>query len=196
MQNCEKTAIERMEAEPVFELEEFMNFARETRISRQTLETLINFWQNWQNKIAAMQITSGGKSWLAIWLPEEIEREVDKAWEASPSEGFLINSLAQYMCMAAVEQMLPEAAGGGCAPAPEPALALTDALAQLGLLKLNERGKATLGDTALIRRYAILTYYPFRGGCEICAMRKDCPKANGAGDFANVVLPGHERGND
>lgn len=176
--------------EPVFDMEEFMEFARETRMATETLEKLIEYWERWQPELRAAQIKHGGNSWVAIWLPEEIEGETDRVWERSPGEGFLINALAQYMCMAAVRTILPQAADGGCAPSPKPNAALDGALAELGLM---EAGK---GNGGILRRYAVLTYYPFRGGCEICAMQEDCPKSNGAENFASIVLPGHERGTD
>lgn len=181
-------AITAQEIRPGFDMEDFMNFSRETRLASETLENLIAQWENWQDSLKAARIEHGGNSWLVIWLPEEIEKAIDEAWEKSPGEGFLINSLAQYMCMAAVQEMLPQAADGGCAPAPKPNKELGCALASLGLVDIAK------GDTNLLRRYAILTYYPFRGGCEICAMSENCPKAHGAENFTSVVLPGYERG--
>ena len=45
----------------------------------------------------------------------------------------------------------------------------------------------------LERRFAVVTLYPFRGGCEICYLQKDCPKGSGSGDAdQSVVLPGYE----
>lgn len=183
-------AITNPQVTPAFDMEEFMNFSRETRIASSTLERLVDLWEEWQNQLKTARIQHGKNSWLAIWLPEGIEKAVDDAWEKSPGQGYLMNSLAQYMCMAAVQEVLPQIADGGCAPAPRPETALACALAEIGLVDPVKKG------TNLLRRFAILTYYPFRGGCEICAMREDCPKAHGAHEFASVVLPGHERGID
>lgn len=176
--------------DPEFDLEDFMNFTRESRISNEALEQFAELWEKWKKDLQAMRIQDGANSWLAIWLPAEAEELVDTAWDKSPGEGFLLNGLAQYMCMAAAEEAVPQAAQGGCAPAPEPALTLTRGLSSLGLVS-PEKNELTL-----LRRYAILTYYPFKGGCEICAMREKCPKANGHEDFASVTLPGYERGLD
>lgn len=181
-------AITNQKISPAFDMEDFMNFSRETRMASSTLEHLIDLWENWQSQIKAARIQHGQNSWLAIWLPESIEKAVDDAWEKSPGEGFLINSLAQYICMAAIQELLPQTADGGCAPAPEPNKALSEALARLKLVNVDKK------DNNLLRRYAILTHYPFRGGCEICAMRDNCPKTHGTEEFASVVLPGHERG--
>lgn len=178
------------EASPAFDMEEFMNFARETRIASATLEKLVDIWENWQSRLQTARIQHDKNSWLAIWLPVEIEDAVDKAWENSPGEGYLINSLAQYMCMAAVGALLPQTIDGGCAPSPEPAAPLVEGLARLGLAQPGKR------ELSLNRRFAVLTHYPYRGGCEICALRENCPKAQSGESYASVVLPGYERGID
>lgn len=174
--------------QPEFDLESFMNFSRETRLDNAILEKMLALWDDWQQLLKIVQIQHGKNSWLAIWLPEEVESAVDSAWNEIPSEGFLLNSMAQYFCMVAVEQLLPQVADGGCAPSPKPGKMLEEGLNQLGLVD------PAKGGLNLLRRYAILTHYPFKGGCEICAMRDNCPKVQGQQDFAHVVLPGYERG--
>lgn len=181
------TQVTRLQAEPEFDLEEFMNFAHETRIASETFQNLLAFWEDWGARLEAHQISSGKDSWLAIWLPEDIEQKVDEVWAASPGDGFLMNNLAQYLCMAAANALLPQIADGGCAPAPKPAPALAAALEDLGLGQMGP---------ALARRYALLTYYPFRGGCEICSLQEDCPRNAGEPAFSTVTLPGYERGRD
>lgn len=169
---------------PVFDLEEFMHFSKETRLDGDALESLGVLWENWAQKLAALQIGGGAHPWLAVWLPASVEEAVDAAWSQSPSQGYLMNCLAQYMCMSAVQELLPQTAAGGCAPAPRPDAALRAPLEELALVGANG---------ALVRRYAVITYYPFRGGCEICALNADCPKAQGAESFASILLPGYER---
>jgi len=71
--------------------------------------------------------------------------------------------------MAAVRSVLPEVAGGGCAPVPKPTTALKKALKEIGV-PWNEN--ATLG-----RQYAMLTPLPFIGGCSICYLQEHCPNA-------------------
>jgi hypothetical protein len=39
----------------------------------------------------------------------------------------------------------------------------------------------------------VVTHYPFKGGCEICTLQHACPKAQGSGEGASVLLPGYER---
>lgn len=171
--------------QPGFELEDFMNLSKETRIDSQTLALLTRQWEQWAALAKAVQITSGKKNWLAVWLPQEVEQAVDEAWQKSPSQGYLLNNLALYISMSIVQDLVPQAADGGCAPAPRPDADLRRGLTQFDI---------TETDGALKRRYAVVTYFPFKGGCEICALQESCPKGGNAGDsFASVLLPGYER---
>ena len=181
---------ENIQVIPGFDLEEFMNLSHETRLSSEALEHFGDLWNSWLPRLQAQQIKSGQNSWLAIWLPEEVENEVDEAWAQSPGEGYLINALAQYMCMSAVYELLPQIADRGCAPAPKPHQDLKSALSGIGL------GQSDRDDLSISRRYAIVTYYPFRGGCEICSLQENCPKNRGESGFASLVLDGYERGKD
>ena len=47
-------------------------------------------------------------------------------------------------------------------------------------------------DPILSRRYAVVTHYPFKGGCEICVLQSNCPKGQGQMEATSVVLPGYE----
>ena len=84
-----------------------------------------------------------------------------------------------------VHNLLPEVEEAGCAPAPRPTDELADAREDEGV------PYTVAGEPGLARRFAVVTPYPFKGGCEICALMKDCPKAGGARDMS-VTLPGHE----
>ena len=111
---------------------------------------------------------------------------MDGAWLVSPSEGFRLNALAQTLCMAAVQEWLPEVADSGCAPAPRPTERLAEALREAGV-PYRDKGPA------LERRFATLTALPFRGGCETCCLVRECPKAQGSCDQpSSILLPGHE----
>lgn len=173
-----------IEVRPEFELEEFMNFSHESRIDSEAMEALGNYWDKWQTSLAGYQIKGPKKSWVAVWLPENVEQEIDQAWAESPSRGYFLNCLAQYLCMASIEALLPQTVAGGCAPAPRPDKHLRQGLVALGAA--DEEGKIS-------RRYAVVTYYPFAGGCEACALSDSCPKDAGP-SFASVVLPGHTPG--
>lgn len=168
------------------DLEDFMTFCQESRIDGATMKILAELWAKWLGLLQIFRIVDGKKSWIGIWLPEEIERETDRLWAESPTLGYLANALAQFLCMSAAREKLPQVADFSCAPAPEPVLALKNGLAQAGLEADPETG-------VLKRRYAIVTWHPFRGGCEICSLRENCPKGSVGNDFASIVLPGHER---
>lgn len=183
-----ETTITELELQPYFDIEEFMGLAQEKRLGGAVLERILGQWEAWLPELRAYQITSGSASWLAVWLPEEVEGAVDETWAQSASEGFQCNVLAQYLCMSAVQELLPQVAAGGCAPSPKPVADLRAALGKLGLPYKDD------DSSTLSRRYAVLTYFPFKGGCEVCHMRPMCPKGQGRGDNASIVLPGHERG--
>lgn len=180
----EKAKLEEIKATPWFELEDFMNFSKESRLDNATLEILGDYWEKWSRLLKAVRISGEEKSWLALWLPEEVERTVDEAWNAMPSKGFMLNNLAQYLCMAAVAELLPQVEDLGCAPTPHPDPVLRQGLHALGLAS---------GDGSLLGRYAVVTWHPFRGGCEKCALSRDCPKQRGEEAFSAIVLPGHEK---
>ena len=73
------------------------------------------------------------------------------------------------------------------AESPKPTATLREALAAEGIPYSNDK------DPILSRRYAVVTHYPFKGGCEICVLQSNCPKGQGQMEAASVVLPGYER---
>ncbi len=182
-----------LEANPVFDLELLMSTSQETRIGGDMMDKLSDTWDDWVKFAFAKKITIGNDSYLLAWLGEEIEEQVDDKWEEAPSEAFLYNSLAQVMCMGIVHNILPEVELEGCAAAPHCTDAIADALEAEGVPYLN------VGTPGLARRYAVLTYYPFKGGCEACSLQKECPKGSGKGTCsstdgpASIELPGFER---
>lgn len=169
---------------PSFDIEEFMHFSKETRLESDMLENLLTLWEQWVAKLNCQKIESGKKSWVALWLPEEIEIAVDETWQNTPSQGYLMNSLALYLCMSAVQELIPQTADSGCAPMPKPDSALKNQLASLGIADK---------DGSIKKRYAIITYYPFKGGCEICGLSDQCPKNTTDSNFETILLKGYER---
>ncbi len=183
---------EALDASPVFDLELLMTTSQETRLGGETMDQLSDAWDAWVPFAHARKITVGNDSYLLAWLGEEIEEAVDAKWEEAPSEAFLFNALAQVMCMGIVHNLVPQVEEVGCAAAPEATDELADALEQEGVAYIQP------GAPGLARRYAVVTYYPFKGGCETCSLRKDCPKGGGAGGCASdgpmsVEIPGFER---
>jgi hypothetical protein len=173
-------------AMPQFDLELLLNSSNETRIGGDLMDSLGNAWERWLASAKARQIETGDGGYLLAWLEERVEEEVDDKWEEAPSDAFMFNALAQVMCMGIVHALLPEVEDAGCAPAPRPTELLAAALEAEGV------PYRMPGEPGLVRRYAVVTHYPFRGGCEICMLRKQCPKAGGDGGVS-VTLPGFER---
>ncbi len=174
-----------LSAEPPFDLELFMTTSQETRVGADLMARVSDFWDHWLPHAKALRIDADDRGYLLAWLEPEVEEAVDDAWEDTPSEAFFINALAQVMLMGLVHSLLPEVESMGCAPAPKPTPGLAEALFEAGV------PYAEPGEPPLARRYAVLTPYPFKGGCEVCALVSNCPKAAGAGPHS-VVLPGHE----
>lgn len=187
--NSKAYDIRRHELRPYFDMEGFMSMSKETRLGGAVLERLVNLWGQWLPQLHVCEITAGKISYLAVWLPEDVETLVDESWAKSASDGFMINNLAQFMCMAAVQEVLPQVEDAGCAPSPRPTATLREALASLGLEYREE-------SSTLARRYAVVTHYPFKGGCEICHLQAQCPKGQGQAENASVLLPGYESGKD
>lgn len=180
-----KITVEALKAAPYLDLEEFMNFSKESRIEGETFEKLQELWQDWQNILKIKNLRQDKNSLLAVWLPEEVEKAIDNAWDESPGKGYLFHNLAQYMCMAVIQELIPLTAEGACAPAPRTDSEILAALQDENFIN---------AENEIPRRYSVLTYYPFKGGCEICALQDQCPKGGGGSDFASVVLPGYEKG--
>lgn len=178
--------VERLEIAPYFDMERIIAMTQETRIGGATLERLMRLWEAWLPELTVERIDTGKIAYLVVWLSKTVEDAVDKAWEDSPSDAYLDNALAQTLCMEAVHTVLPEVEDAGCAPAPRPTDKLRAALEAEGLPYLHD------GPT-LSRRYAVVTHHPFKGGCEICHLQKECPKGQGQSGSASVVLPGYEK---
>ncbi|MCH5276553.1 MAG: hypothetical protein J1E80_01835 [Desulfovibrionaceae bacterium] len=182
---------EMLAVQPIFDMELMLGLLQETRMGGQVMEGLADAWERWLPLLHAMSLEAGGKRYLAIWLDEAVEREVDENWKKSATGGFRLNALAQTMIMGAVYQLVPEVEQAGCAPAPAPTPALSGALEAEGV-PYQEKGGSTL-----CRRFSVLTHMPFRGACDICHLRDHCPKAaSHAESFHSVELPGNVRGQE
>lgn len=177
-----------IEISPYFDIELLMSVSQETRIGGEVMQRLAKRWEAWLPLLNVRRIDTGKIQYLAVWLDGAVEDEVDKAWEDAPSDAYVINALAQTMCMSVVHEVLPEIEDAGCAPAPKPTEKLRAAMEAEGV-PYNTAGN-------LSRRFAVVTHYPFKGGCEICHLQSDCPKGQGqTGSKSSLVLPGYEREN-
>ena len=172
-----------LEVTPYFDLELLMNTCQETRIDSDMMKKLADAWDKWLPLAKARHIQGNGESYLLVWLQEPVEKDVDDKWGQTPSEAFIFNALAQVLCMSLIHSLLPQVEDLGCAPAPRPTDMLTGALIAEGVPYL------IMGESGLARRYAVVTHYPFRGGCEMCVLQQQCPKSGGG---MTVTLPGYE----
>ena len=177
--------IKELEAAPYFDLELLLGVSQESRIDGDVMKELSDVWDRWVPHAHVRHIEAGGKGYLLAWLDESVEDDVDEKWDDAPSEAFMYNALAQVMCMGLVHSLLPEVEDAGCAPAPKPTDELADALEDLGV------PYQVMGEPGLARRFGVVTHYPFRGGCEICMLQKNCPKAGGDKGMT-ITLPGYE----
>ena len=92
------------------------------------------------------------------------------------------------MIMAAVYELIPQAAEGGCDPAPK-------VITEEAVAFLEKEGLSMMPDQeSPARRYATLTNFPVKGGCEVCRLLAECPKGQGGkDDNMSIELPGYER---
>ncbi len=175
---------ETLQVRPIFDFELLLSLLSEKRLGGKVLEEMADAWERWLPKLHAIKLETGKGRYLALWLDQDVEKEVDEEWSKSAEYGFRLSALAQTMCQCAVYQLLPEAEEAGCAPAPQPTAALREALAAEGL----DYQDVT---HSMLPKFSVLTPYPFHGACDICYLRKECPKANGqSNQFRSIEIGG------
>ena len=173
---------ENLEVRPIFDFELMLGLLQEKRLGGKVLEELADTWERWLPLLHAIKLETGKGRYLALWLDTAVEQEVDEQWAKSSEYGYRLSALAQTMCQCAVYQLMPEVEEAGCAPAPQPTEALREALAAEGL----EYQDVT---HSMLPKFSVLTPYPFHGACDICYLRKECPKANGqASEFRSFEI--------
>lgn len=161
-----------MQPKPEFDIMFFMEIAGETRIDQEMMNDFQPYWDKWAaNNINAFELSNpeGEGKFLLIYLDEEVENTIDGMWQDSPTHGLLFHALAITMVMSSAQGFIPELMDGQCAPLPRPGEGILGAFQELGLT-WNDEGTVN-------RKYAVLTPYPYNGGCEICYMSDTCPKS-------------------
>jgi hypothetical protein len=166
--------VETLKVIPCLDLELLLVNSGKTGLTGKVVDKLMKKWAAWVPLLYARRLLPEDQPYLAVWLDASVEAEVDKSFAASPSEGFLLNSLAQTLCMSAVHDLLPFVAETGCAPLPEFTPALAELLEQQGLRKPVPAGPEEKPPLTLSRRYAVLTRYSFDLGCPDCALSEEC----------------------
>ena len=173
-----------LDVEPCFDMEMFLSVSQESRIGGELMERIATLWEEWAPHAHAVSFDCGGQGYLLVWLGDVVDEAIDRAWDTRPSEAFFLNALAQVMCMSLVYSVVPQVETAGCAAAPKTSPELGKILAEAGVPYADD------GPT-LSRRFAVLTYTPFKGGCEVCSLIKNCPKGSGAKSLS-VELPGYQ----
>jgi hypothetical protein len=163
--------------QPYFDIELFLQTANETRLGRSDMDTCLSLWEEWTKCLSCKEVADNAKTYLAMWLSSDVENTVETAWKKSPSEGFRLNALAQTLSMCAVQELIPEIEDIGCAPFPHASPTLASAISEAGLPARTGAG----GGLEFGRNFAMVTRYPFSGGCEVCSLLSSCPRA-GSGD--------------
>jgi hypothetical protein len=173
--NMPEQLIETLKVTPLLDLELLLLNSEMTSLEGKVVDSLMERWAAWMPSLHTRRILLDNKAYLAIWLDAVVEQEVDKAFAASPSEGFLLNSLAQTLCMSAVHDVLPLVAKTGCAPLPEFTETLQAVLEQEELCKPVTAKRSKKQQLTLARRYAVLTNFSFGSSCTECSLEEDCP---------------------
>lgn len=153
--------------EPEFDLTTFLFLAQIEEMGPQEILAVLAIWEKWLPLLKIHQLGER-KGHVLLFLEEAVEDEVEAIWKNSPSEGFKHEAIAQTMIMGTLKALMPELGANECAPVPEPTKPLRRAVEKLGLT-MQESG-------ALSRKYATITPYPYRYGCERCHLKDSCIK--------------------
>jgi hypothetical protein len=171
-----ETVVETLKLVPCLDLELLLVNSESACLKGKLVEKLLEKWAAWLPCLQARRLLLEDKAYLALWLDAAVEDEVDKVFASSPSEGFLLNSLAQTLCMTAVHDLLPRVAQTGCAPVPELTPALRAVLEGESLCKPCSPLELEKRQWKPARRYAVLTWFSFGAGCPDCSLGEDCGK--------------------
>ena len=160
-------SISELDIQPEFDFSTFLFLAQVDEIGTQEMLSVLGTWEKWRPNLKVYQLGER-KGHVLVYLEKKVEDEVDEIWKVSPSEGFKHEAIAQTMIMGTLKALMPELGEKECAPVPEPTKPLRRTLEKLGL-DLQESG-------AMNRKYATLTPYPHRYGCERCHLKDSCIK--------------------
>lgn len=161
---------------PEFDMMYYMDVAGETRIEGGVMEDFEEYWDKWATKnLKAYELrnTEGEGKFVLIFLDQEVDDTIEGIWQDSPTHGLYFHALAITMVMSTAQGFVPELQQGKCAPLPRPGEGVLAAFKELGLT-WNEEGSVN-------RKYAVLTPYPYTGGCEVCHLSASCPKSTARG---------------
>lgn len=167
-----KYDIKPLNPQPEFDIMYYMEIAGESRIEQGVMDDFQPFWDKWaKENLKAYELvnTEGEGKFLLIFLDEDVDNTIEGIWQDSPTHGLLFHALAITMVMSTAQGFVPELGDGQCAPLPRPGEGVLGAFKELDLT-WNQEGTVN-------RKYAVLTPYPYSGGCEVCYMSDTCPKS-------------------
>lgn len=168
----ENLSLEKIQTQPEFDLEYYMEISGLQRIESGLTDLLERYWFAWADVVRAYRMEPTKKDaddgFLLVYLDEDAEREVQKAFEENSHHGFAFHHLAITLVLSAAQSVMPELLGG-CMPMPVQNREARKKFKKLGL-EFQENG-------TLNRTYAVFTPYPYKGGCEVCASCGTCPSS-------------------
>lgn len=166
---------------PRFDLQSYMFLAQTQALSPQRILELTALWERWHPMLRAYTLGEK-KGYLLVFLDHGVELEMEEEWKKSQEQAFFKEALAQSMIMGTLRLFIPHLSTTKCAPLPRPNKILKRSLAKIGITLTNE---GTLG-----YKYATLTHYPWRAGCDKCFLQATCPKKLGLGSRQTYVTSG------
>ncbi|KAF0234938.1 MAG: hypothetical protein FD177_501 [Desulfovibrionaceae bacterium] len=166
----ENMSLEKIETQPEFDMEYYMEISGLMRLERELTELLEHYWDKWQGQVQAykMEPSDGQDGFLLVYLDAQTESEVQQAFEKNSHHGFAFHHLAITLVMCAAQSVMPELIGG-CMPLPTPTREVKKKFKKLDL-EWDDKG-------CLNRIYAVFTGYPYKGGCEDCYSCDTCPSS-------------------
>ncbi|MDQ7031837.1 MAG: hypothetical protein Q9M37_03855 [Desulfonauticus sp.] len=144
----------------------YLKLSGKSNLDPGEIAKITRYWQNWFKHFNAYTLGEP-KGYLVLFLNKEVEREIEAAWASSPTGGYELELMARTMLMAAVKEFIPELEQLGCAPVPKVNKNIRRKIALTGL-EVKKNG-------TLSHKYAVFTYYPYKGGCNLCLLKTSCP---------------------
>jgi len=108
----------------------------------------------------------GASRFCLVWFAKDKQTALDHLWSASPSSAFALHTAMLRQVMATLGRLIPQVRGHGCAPLPPTSPRLQ--------LYLKRHGIHQAAGGQLDHAYAVLTHFPWQGGCSCCVLARTC----------------------
>jgi len=165
-------SLETVATQPEFDMEYYMEISGLMRIEQGLAELLEKYWFKWEKQIKAYRMEPTRKDaddgFLLVYLDQDTEAEVQRAFEENSHHGFAFHHLAITLVLCAAQSVMPDLIGA-CMPMPTPSREARKKFKKLGL-EWNDDG-------TMNRSYVVFTAYPYKGGCETCHSCDTCPSS-------------------